>query len=113
MKARMSSELKDDLQTLIESPGWKAFEAHLLAEWGAGGKRFEQTVDRFADSREEDRFVLEQIRQIAVARREILRLVQWPVEEIARLKHLDQETDGSLRRPLAPELVGQSRRGSL
>lgn len=95
------SELRDQLSDLVQSPGWKWFIAKTESEWGAGGKRFESTVDKFADSRDEDRVVLDQIRQIAVCRREILRLLKSPEEEIARLKSLE------------PQPASLSRRGAL
>lgn len=103
------SDVKGNLEQLIDSPGWQAFTAFVTGEWGAGGRRFESTIDKFADSREEDRHVLDQIRQIAVARREILRLIQWPSEELARLK--TPKAPEPVRAPLDEALVGQSRRG--
>lgn len=92
----------EDWHDWLNHPATKAYLAHMHAEWGAGGVRFESSLNKFADSRDEDRIVLEQIRQIAVTRREILKLAKWPEEEIQRLRNLDRETVGSV-----------SRRGSL
>lgn len=95
-------------------PCTRALLMHIEREWGAGGVRFESTLTKFADSLEEDRKVLEQIRQIAVTRREILRLAKWPEEEIERLRKRDTaQVDSSVRPPLAFALEGQSRRGGL
>lgn len=99
----MSEVSRQDWIEWLNHPCTKAFDAHAKAEWGAGGKRFEASVDKFADSREEDRVVLDQIRQIAVCRREILKLFKWPEEEVQRLKALDRSE---------PEYAG-SRRGGL
>ena len=107
------SDQGEPLKDLLEHPGWTIFTQHVQAEWGAGGTRFESTLNAFADSREEDVVVLQQIRQIAVARREILRLLCWPGEEVQRLKNLEQQKDTSPRRPMPVELAGQGRRGSL
>ena len=102
---------REVLQDLVAHPGWAYFVAHVEREWGAGGRRFERTLEQIADMRDEDVTVLRQMQQIAVTRREILRLLTWPAEETARLREPEPET--SARRPLAPELVGQGRRGSL
>jgi len=95
------SELKEQLHDLVNSPGWKWFVQHTESEWGAGGKRFESSIDRFADSRDEDRVVLDQIRQISVCRREILKLVKAPDEKLQYLRSLE------------PQPAGMSRRGGL
>lgn len=105
------SELRGILQDLMVSPGWKWFQERAKEEWGAGGTRFEGFLNTFADSREDDPRVLQQIRQIAVARREIMRLLQLPSEEVARLA--ERPAESSLRPPMPKELVGQSRRGVL
>lgn len=108
------SDLKiQDWQDWLAHPCTHAFLTHIQAEWGAGGVRFESTLNKFADSHDEDRIVLEQIRQIAVTRREILRLAKWPDEEVTRLREADRKPVGSVRPELAEALVGQSRRGGL
>ena len=105
------SDSREPLQDLVDHPGWALFVAHVEREWGAGGRRFEHTIDQIADGRGEDALQLRQMQQIAVARREILRLLAWPVEEVARLR--TPAGDHAIRRALPPELVGQGRRGSL
>lgn len=95
------SELAQQLADLVQSPGWKWFAQHAEREWGSGGQRFEATVDKFADSRAEDPVVLRQLQQIVVCRREILKLLRAPDEEITR------------QRSLAREPAGMSRRGAL
>jgi len=101
------------LQDWLEHPGTALFFGHLDQEWGAGGARFEGSINKFADSREDDALILRQIQQIAVCRREILKLKEWPAEEVTRLRNLVHGPDASPRRPMAPELVGQGRRGGL
>jgi len=97
----MSDLSKQDWSDWLQLPATQAYLTHIEREWGAGGTRFESTLNKFADSLEEDRKVLDQIRQIAVCRREILKLKEWPREEIQRLKNLE------------PQPVGMSRRGAL
>lgn len=103
------NEEADALEHLVASDGWRRFCAHLDAEWGAGGQRFEALLEQFADSREPDAMVLRQIQQVAVARREILRLRDWPA---MRVRHLAAApSDMSPRAALPRTLAGQSRRG--
>jgi hypothetical protein len=97
----MSDLNKQDWADWLHQPCTQAFLAHIDRDWGAGGVRFESTLNKFADSLEEDRKVLDQIRQIAVCRREILMLREWPKEEIKRLTQAEREP------------VGVSRRGTL
>ena len=81
------SDQSEPLTDLLDHPGWLAFVQHVQAEWGAGGTRFEGTLNSLADARDDDAVVVQQIRQIAVARREILRLLSWPAEEVQRGLH--------------------------
>lgn len=92
------NDLRSDLSTLLESSGWKVFSAYVESEWGAGGTRFESFLNTFADSRQEDPMVLQQIRQIAVARREILRLMKWPTEELAKLRERAKDHEPQMSR---------------
>lgn len=103
----------DDLHDWITHPGTKLFFAHLEQEWGTGGLRFEASVNKFADSLQDDPIVLQQIRQIVVCRREMLRLKGWASEEVQRLKRNEEKPSANVRPELAPELAGMSRRGSL
>lgn len=108
----MSDLSSGDWQDWLQHPCTQAFVAQAQLEWGAGGVRFEGFIDTFADSRQDDPIVLQQIRQIAVARREILRLLKWPQEEVSRLRSSEHDP-ASPRRAMEPALAGQSRRGGL
>lgn len=110
------SERADILENWLSHPGTALFFQHVEEEWGAGGKRFEASIDRFIDSREDDQLILRQIQQIAVCRREMLNLQRWAPEELARLKHAEPPRNGTAgprRRELAASLVKESRRGGL
>ena len=105
----MSQTLSSDveaLEDLLARPGWTLFVEYVRREWGAGGQRFEQRLDQLADSVSDDAHTLMHIRQIAVARREILRLLEWPSEEVARIRKLKEHN--------APDrALNLSRRGGL
>jgi len=106
----MSSHL-DDLQDWLSHPGTKLFYDHLDQEWGTGGLRFEASVNKFADSLQDDPIVLQQIRQIVVCRREMLRLKAWAGEEVARLKRLDEKPENVSGRPALPQELQAFTRG--
>ena len=105
------TEERDALEGLLHHAGWTLFWAHVDQEWGAGGARFERTLMGLAERDEDDAVVVQQMRQIAVARREILRLKDWPSTRLRQLAE-PAASDGDDRRPpLAPALAGHSRRG--
>ena len=102
-----------DWQDWLAHPGTRAFVEHIKQEWGAGGKRFEGLIDRFADDLGAPEQNMRHIQQTAVARREILRLLDWPQEEIRRLKEQDKPVELGPREPMPVSLAGMSRRGGL
>lgn len=109
----MSEKTADVLADWLQHPGTQLFFQHVNTEWGPGGQRFEATINRIADSREDDAINLRQMQQIAVCRREILKLQQWAGEEIARLRQLELPKDNHPRRAPEPELYAMTRRGGL
>lgn len=107
------NEELEALRALLDQPGWQVYLRHAHQEWGAGGARFETQINALADSRADDAETLMHMRQIAVARREILRLLQWPEERIAMLqKAAADPVAPNARVPLPHALTGYSRRGS-
>lgn len=106
------NELKDDLQHLIDSPGWHWFQGRIDREWGAHGERFLPELKSALNLTDNDAAAA-QARQIISAQAVILALMRAPQEELARLKKLDKEADSSPRKAMPQELVGQSRRGGL
>jgi hypothetical protein len=105
------NDLKDTLADLVKHPGWQWFCAVVQEDWGAGGLRFEAQLNKIADSRDDDAANFRQMQQIAVARREILRLLKRPEEELQKLT--PAVVDWQARGAMAPELAGMSRRGGL
>jgi hypothetical protein len=108
-----TEETRQDWSEWLQHPGTRAFFAHVEREWGTGGQRFEGLMTTLANSTGEDQIVLNKLRQVAVCRREIQKLFQWPSEELARLKRQDVKPEGSYRPELHPMLAGESRRGGL
>lgn len=104
---------KHDWSEWLSLPATIEFLQHIEREWGAGGVRFESIINKFADSNESDPVLMNQIRQVAVCRREILRLAQWPKEELARLSQSSTQPSASPRPAMQEALAGQSRRGGL
>lgn len=107
------NETREILEQGISSAFWKLFCEHVNQEWGAGGQRFAGTIEQLANMTTEDAVLVNQMRQIAVARREILRLLLWPHEELKRQTASETPHVPQGRAPMAEELVGMSRRGGL
>lgn len=109
------SERKDILERGLSSPFWQLLRAHIDEEWGAGGKRFERALVELADRNDDDATLVRQMQQIAVCRREILKLLDWPHEELRRAKEQEHEAEPDPTRAVTdPDvLVGMSRRGGL
>lgn len=106
------SELKHILEDFIAHPGWAWFQERVDREWGAHGTRFTGEL-KAALNLTDNNAAASQARQILSGQAVILALLRTPQEELAKLKNLDTAKDTSARPPLAPELVGQSRRGGL
>lgn len=96
----MSDEKREALAGLIDHPGWALFRAMVQQEWGDAGRRFESELDRLAEA--DDAVTVSRMRQVSVARREILRLMRWPSEELKKVAEKKE-----------PELTVMSRRGGL
>ena len=108
------NETGEILEQGVSSAFWKLFCEHVQAEWGAGGQRFASTMEQLANQSDDDAALVRKMQQIAVARREILKLLLWPQEELKRQQAADHATEEALSRARMTEaLVGMSRRGGL
>jgi len=107
------NETAEILEQGLSSAFWKLFCEHVNTEWGGIGRRFEGAINDLANQHDDDAVLVSKMRQIAVARREILKLISWPQEELKRQTAggLEYPVDG--RAPLVQELVGLNRRGGL
>lgn len=95
-----NSEL-EALDQLVNSEGWHVFREMVSKDWGPQGARFVEGVTNAARGTDADAVGI--LRQILASQREIHYVLNMPLN---RLKLLKQHAQ-------TPELVGQSRRGSL
>jgi hypothetical protein len=109
------NETAEILEHGLSSAFWKLFCEHVNTEWGGIGRRFEGAINDLANQHEDDAVLVSKMRQIAVARREILKLLQWPQEEFKRQTASDVTVEDIIsgRAPLNNELVSFGRRGGL
>ena len=101
--------IREDLDHLVNSPGWARFRAHIAQEWGTrehgGGMRFTQAAHKAADI-SADSDAISQLRQICVAQREIHNAIAWVERSLKEATAQDRELV-----PAGP--VDYSRRGGL
>lgn len=95
----MSNE-KEDLQTLITSPGWLRVVNYATQEWQEQIARHMETAANDTN----DLMALQKMRQVIAAKKAVERLIAWPEE---RLRAMQASTE----RVMAPPSV--SRRGTL
>lgn len=95
------NELAQTLESLLDHPGWRMFTQYVTHEWGAHGVKYNAELDRALDLTD-PAMAASQARQVRAGRVVIETLINWPAEEIARLKRQEQQPEFS-----------QSRRGSL
>jgi hypothetical protein len=81
------NELKD-LEDLVASPGFRLLETMVDREWGPQGfgEKITATLGKIAD--QHDGIASQQLLQAVVTQREILRVMKWPRESLAKAKHL-------------------------
>lgn len=92
-----ATERADVLQSFVDHPGWALFSGHAQNEWGAGGSTYHTALDK-ALNLLDDSAAASQARQVRAARRAIEQILQWPVEELARLKRAGQESAPTMGR---------------
>ncbi len=97
----MASE-QEDLSALLMAPGWLRLCQHVEQEWAA---QFESKVTQTIDD-PDDLKALEKMRQIVVAKREVMRLLRWPKERLDTLARAAESREKETLVPL-------SRRGAL
>lgn len=93
---------REELEALVSSQGWRLFLEHVQREWGPGGRAFESAAVAAADDTKNPHSIAH-LQQIIASRREILKVIQWPEEQLKQLKEPE---------PVAV-LADYSRRGNL
>jgi hypothetical protein len=104
------SDLKDVLEGGLRSEFWQWFTSKVLEEWGAQGKRYLVELDAALNLSDNDA-AASQARQIRSGQKAILALLRIPDEALRKLGDGAEDVP-ERRRPMDPELVGQSRRGA-
>lgn len=104
------SELKEMLEGGLRSEFWAWFTARVHDEWGATGRRFLPELERAANLSDNDASA-SQVRQILSGQKAILALLRLPEDALRHLGESKPDVE-ERRRPLDPELVGLSRRGT-
>lgn len=100
----MEQTEREELEALLDSPGWAVFHRYVQSEWGPGGRAFESAAIAAADQTTNPNAIAH-LQQIIASRREILRIVQWPGERLKALKEAQPS--------LVTASVPLSRRGHL
>lgn len=90
----------DDLEALLQSPGYQRLMAYAANEWGPAGKRFQDAVMKAAEKPDAEATAF--LRCVVFAKAEFERFFRWPHERVSQLNASAQQVTG-----------GPSRRGSL
>lgn len=93
----MTESAVEALEDLLARPGWRLFWDHVKSEWGPTGHQFQAQMDQALDLTDNDA-AASQARQIRSAQKVIAGLMQWPQEEINRVKRQTETKEPSLTR---------------
>jgi len=75
------SELRDDLESLIKSPGWHWLEQQVKAYWA---NQLDNHVASAANETD-DAIALAKLRQVVASHKAVRQVMTWPQEELKRL----------------------------
>lgn len=92
----MESE-REDLDALLQSPGWQRFVKHVEQEWGredGGGAMYHAAILKIANN-EDDPKAMAQLRQVVAAQREIRKILSWPKAQLAAAIKAEQDPVGT------------------
>ena len=90
----MDSNAREELDALVRSGGWKMFTDYVKREWGPGGRAFEAAAVAAADDTKNPHSIAH-LQQIIASRREILRIVAWPDEQLKALEDVEFVSTGT------------------
>lgn len=103
------SDVAELLESLIAHPGWRLFCDRVSLEYKTRERLGELNALRDTD----DLRALNKLRQIVASQEAIAWALEWPKQELLRLKRQDTEPEPVLSRAGANVAPGMSRRGSL
>jgi hypothetical protein len=83
---------REDLEALVQSPGWARFIAHLNDEWGAAAyaRKIEQAVSSIPASAQAGDQARETVFQITAVRFALQNLSKWPLERVQRVREMSR-----------------------
>jgi hypothetical protein len=91
------NETVQNLESLLQHPGWRLFCEHIEAEWGKHGHLFHAELDKALDLIDNDA-AASQARQIRSFQKRLVHLIVWPSEQIARFKRAEREQEVTMSR---------------
>lgn len=77
---------RDDLEGLLQHPGWARYQQMVQREWGPSGERYQQAVELAASKADPD-LTRDSLKVIILTHKEIKRLLALPVERVQHLTH--------------------------
>jgi hypothetical protein len=90
---------REDLEALVQSPGWARFIAHLNDEWGAAAyaRKIEQAVASIPSSAHAGEQARETVFQITGIRKAMQTITKWPLERLERVRELTRTGTGLVK----------------
>jgi hypothetical protein len=86
----------EDLDTLTACPGWRRMEALFHKQWGMGGERFCEAIQRMANDTDKVK-AAENMQLVMLVQRELMLFHRGIEARVADLKGRTVETVGSRR----------------
>lgn len=89
--------MSNELETLIdgiEGPFWALFSAHVTAEWGPSGLRYQQAVREAAASAD----AVVALQKVLHTQEAILHIMRWPADRASALKQQQARTEAPVTR---------------
>ena len=91
------SETIMNLEALLSSPGWKAFEGFVGAEWGPKG--YAQKIKAaLHEARASNTNAAEAVIFVDKVNDAVSDIMRWPLDELGRLKRLERTQEVSMSR---------------
>lgn len=83
---------QDELESGLTSGFWQRVTNHVQREWGVAGERYQQAIKQaISGPSGGEADAVHRLKMITFAQTEIARVLQWPSERVAQLKHRTQQ----------------------
>ena len=90
-----TTERQSALEQLSTHPGWRIFVLHVIDEWGATGQTYQAELDK-ALGITDNHAAASQARQVRSGQKAILKLLDWPVQEVQRLTRISEKPESNV-----------------